>query len=40
MSATLPSLDLLVVFVDVVEAGSLTAAALRRGVPKLSLIHI
>lgn len=34
MSATLPSLDLLVVFVDVVEAGSLTAAALRRGVPK------
>ncbi len=34
MNATLPSLDLLVVFVDVVEAGSLTAAALRRGVPK------
>jgi len=34
MSATLPSLDLLVVFVDVVEAGSLTAAAARRGVPK------
>ena len=34
MSATLPSLDLLVVFVDVVEAGSLTAAALRREVPK------
>jgi DNA-binding transcriptional LysR family regulator len=34
MNATLPSLDLLVVFVDVVEAGSLTAAAARRGVPK------
>lgn len=34
MSATLPSLDLLVVFVDVVEAGSLTAAAARRAVPK------
>ncbi|MDB4927595.1 MAG: Transcriptional regulator, LysR family protein [Myxococcaceae bacterium] len=34
MSATLPSLDLLVVFCDVVEAGSLTAAAARRAVPK------
>lgn len=34
MAATLPSLDLLVVFVDVAEAGSLTAAAARRGVPK------
>ncbi len=34
MDATLPSLDLLVVFVDVVEGGSITAAAARRGVPK------
>ncbi|MEZ4404867.1 MAG: LysR family transcriptional regulator [Polyangiales bacterium] len=30
----MPSLDLLVVFVDVVEGGSITAAAGRRGVPK------
>lgn len=34
MDATVPSLDLLVVFAEVVESGSITAAAAKRGVPK------